>query len=980
MVVRKRVLLVVAVAAAFSSAGSVWADGQCSPRDGGNADASGNTYYCCLAGQTLSVPSSCGTPTVPNMTGNGQATNCNTLSNDDRTQWYVFRCSKPSYLGLGNVFSSNNSVNIGQGGKAQVIGGNSFNAPTNPAATNTQCQHRNPSQQSGYQDDSKYNTYYCCPSQTPPTANVQPSSCLGNFGYNMQGSAQATGCLGSGDDSIQWYVYRCAQADPTSAGAQSANAQQVPTAPQSAHQISPAAPKSNSTASSSCVADPGNSSLVCCPSNFSGQPPAGLFVAGCAPSTLATDGTICGMPNELGDGATPTGTEWKCSPSAAVTANSLQPGQSPAGGNQQATPPGTVTAGGIASTTADPNALPSSTQLQAVPTSNQPANPAKLGSFGDVAAYSGCTDPSCQVYVPASGSTTVPPTVFEAVKYRDNQGNLNNLTVAQFTDKNSNLGNDTVGYAADTAAAAAESKAIDGAGMSSDALQNDKDNSDEAKQKDSKTAESSAQADCKTSETIIGSASQGKCKSSQMHTETAKIINVVGQAGGSLAVQQQGATSYQNVQQQGGSMQSIYQGAAANAKRSGEMEVGVGAVNMVMGVMQYSDASKHGNYAALIKKNITSNSVAGAYSATAQAGSDGTLDPHSQDGQDVQYAKNATVGLAKYKSIKASYVAQFQQADDLYNSDNAKYTKAKADAAANPMLVSQAQLQTLKQKVDQDQAARKRLHTNEDSALTDESDAATAAGQQEQNTAKATSQAGGLGSILSGAQQLMMGMSNLAAANQYNQAAQALGAASGGSAPGMDSFPNPQGGPGGPNTISGTPQSGAAQSASSSTDPGTGNNLGNPIGTPPAGGVDGTPPAPGNFNASNPGAGSPGGGGGLGGANTAAAPPDTSTDAAAKAADQRNVAYEGGAGGGGGGRGPASAGDKAPDLSGLLAQFLPKEGDQNQNQNGILDYGGGAGRNPAAEGPISLLDKNADIFSRIHDTYQDKNRRGLIGI
>ena len=77
--------------------------------------------------------------------------------------------------------------------------------------------------------------------------------------------------------------------------------------------------------------------------------------------------------------------------------------------------------------------------------------------------------------------------------------------------------------------------------------------------------------------------------------------------------------------------------------------------------------------------------------------------------------------------------------------------------------------------------------------------------------------------------------------------------------------------------------------------------------------------------------------------------------------------------GGGGG----VAAERGPDLSGLLAQFLPKK-EEEKNGNGILDFGGNRGL--ASEGPISLLDRNANIFDRIHETYQDKNRRGRVGL
>jgi hypothetical protein len=107
---------------------------------------------------------------------------------------------------------------------------------------------------------------------------------------------------------------------------------------------------------------------------------------------------------------------------------------------------------------------------------------------------------------------------------------------------------------------------------------------------------------------------------------------------------------------------------------------------------------------------------------------------------------------------------------------------------------------------------------------------------------------------------------------------------------------------------------------------------------------------------------------------TAAATGDTG-DGQPKMADTRGAGnYEGGgalAGVGGGGGGGA----KDPDLSGLLAQFLPKK-DEDKPTNGIMDFGG---RGPAGDGPVSLLDKNVNIFERIHQTYQDKNRRGKVG-
>jgi hypothetical protein len=77
----------------------------------------------------------------------------------------------------------------------------------------------------------------------------------------------------------------------------------------------------------------------------------------------------------------------------------------------------------------------------------------------------------------------------------------------------------------------------------------------------------------------------------------------------------------------------------------------------------------------------------------------------------------------------------------------------------------------------------------------------------------------------------------------------------------------------------------------------------------------------------------------------------------------------GGAGGGGGAIGP--------DLSAMMEKFLGKKGEDGRGQ-GILDFGQGNAR--PGQQPYSLLDRNANIFERIHQTYQDRNRRGVIGL
>jgi hypothetical protein len=131
-----------------------------------------------------------------------------------------------------------------------------------------------------------------------------------------------------------------------------------------------------------------------------------------------------------------------------------------------------------------------------------------------------------------------------------------------------------------------------------------------------------------------------------------------------------------------------------------------------------------------------------------------------------------------------------------------------------------------------------------------------------------------------------------------------------------------------------------------------------------------------------------GAGGAIGGGASAGAPPQTaaaSEDPQSRYMAERNRAsnrYEtGGIGrglaGGGGGVG-GSGGPIGPDLSALMEKFMGQKAEDAAAGRGILDFGaGGAG---AGQQPYSLLDRSANIFDRIHQTYQDKSRRGVVGL
>jgi len=118
-----------------------------------------------------------------------------------------------------------------------------------------------------------------------------------------------------------------------------------------------------------------------------------------------------------------------------------------------------------------------------------------------------------------------------------------------------------------------------------------------------------------------------------------------------------------------------------------------------------------------------------------------------------------------------------------------------------------------------------------------------------------------------------------------------------------------------------------------------------------------------------------GGGGGLGGGSTGADSGEKD-DRGSESAGLGGVdaGYQGGSGYVGGKAGGGSK-DAGMDLSGLLAKFLPKKEDD-KNDDGILSYGG---RDPAREMPDSILGKNANLFKRIHDRYQTRQKGGFVG-
>lgn len=194
-----------------------------------------------------------------------------------------------------------------------------------------------------------------------------------------------------------------------------------------------------------------------------------------------------------------------------------------------------------------------------------------------------------------------------------------------------------------------------------------------------------------------------------------------------------------------------------------------------------------------------------------------------------------------------------------------------------------------------------------------------------------------------------------------------------------------------PNLMAGTADTNTTSSSSSDNgiDPnaptgpmlGDGNDLGggdSSLGAPMAGSFKG------GAGATSGGAAGGGGAGAGGGGSTGSGPSGQEESKAAYASEfGTKERYESGGGTGGAKGGAAKGGkdDGGIDLNGLLAQFLPKSEDDLGAKNGILDsVAFGGNRKVAEEEAPSYLDKNADLFQRIHETMSEKNRRGQLGI
>lgn len=427
---------------------------------------------------------------------------------------------------------------------------------------------------------------------------------------------------------------------------------------------------------------------------------------------------------------------------------------------------------------------------------------------------------------------------------------------------------------------------------------------------------------CPHGEAILEGGKWG-CKDTQDFLDMSNTMSNVTTAVGNAATQVAGQTAQQNTQaasQTGGAQSTAMTGAQKTADTAAAKDGISGLLNVVIGGMALGESSKRNKMAKQLKNE----------SAADKIGPDGTVTKPTGNWELTE--KTPTTPIQYIKNGKT------EVSGDIMTTFG---TSLRADEAQTAM----RQAATL----------------------------GSAASAEHKKMADKAKQFGAL-KLAQGAGQLVSAMFEKKAADQLGQAAQALNSAQASAIQPPTFSMGTASAAGAPQTISGSglmPSSGSSAATAAQK---TGGELGPPVLTSAPNNGLGAAPSPGAFTTGLPPA--------AGGGNSGSFSPSGGTSAAnggdseptAKSYDPTTRTGYTGAGSmpaGGGGKGGAGGPD-GPDLSGLLAKFLPQKEDEAAKST-VVDL---TNRNLAGE--YSLLGRDTNIFQRIHDTYQDKNRRGHI--
>lgn len=441
-------------------------------------------------------------------------------------------------------------------------------------------------------------------------------------------------------------------------------------------------------------------------------------------------------------------------------------------------------------------------------------------------------------------------------------------------------------------------------------------------------------------------------------------------------------------------------------KNTSKVDMGIGAANMALGIAQLyyhfkhngaakeiedvtlnnklqSSAEKQGKDKFILKNNVPDNQKGAGHDTTRgddnNSHSDAFVHSKNNSTQDAIDAFDLQVGVQQTLSYSQEQIKKQEQdknkAEAAFKSaqgtPNAEVLKSKFKAEENKlkdMQETRAREITDRNSVVKQKASKMQRSLSQHGGM---------AAQEQRNVADAAL-GGAITALVAGAGQALKGTLNLMAAKKMEKAANEYEDTKV-TPPPSDPFPtnfDP------PNTAAnpispiglGTPADTAPSNEGEQKDE-LAEDIGVPSITPKK--VELAEPSPINANPNNGVAANQPRGGGGGGAplgsagSTNEAKPASETEQQPRASETRGPLYEGGAGGGvGGGIGGGGGGvkDTGLDLSGLLAQFLPKKEDD-ANKEGILNYGRAVDGKAAPE-VDSLLDRDQDLFKRISAQYQ----------
>lgn len=498
----------------------------------------------------------------------------------------------------------------------------------------------------------------------------------------------------------------------------------------------------------------------------------------------------------------------------------------------------------------------------------------------------------------------------------------------------------------------------------------------------------------KSLDSAVGTQMQAQCQSSQSIMTMSAITNIVGQQAAAAGQQVEGNAALTDASNQN-TLVAQAEANAAMAKTAAGSELGLGGMNAGLAAYQIMTSSKHFDNVDTIKTesdafkkaSVTrSNQDGDIHAAPSNRPDDGYV--YSDAGAQKWAQKIITKDDANLTESLTTYsptnIAKYKQ--DIQNLPQQIDT---ARASNNAVLAGQLQRQLddsktkLKEEQDNQKQRDSQITSRVKSMTNDVKSVENGASAEQASMGQSLKNSGIMSAIMAGSQMLKGGLDYMAAIQAEN-AAKALAAVA--ASPTVSFLPD-AGAVAPPNTTNGAVTSLSPDTLVSPT-PAPGalgpsgpiGDLGQPFNTNTTDAPQG--PTAGGFtagNAANPPPGAPAAGAAGGGGTQPAK--DEAQDTAPKPADNRVPSLYGGGGYSGGAVNGGVGADKGPDLSGLLAQFLPKKDDANKEKHDIMDF---ANRGPASASgnsePYSYLGRDVNLFQRVSERMQEKSRLGSVGI